>query len=91
MKIVFGQILPLFPQLKEILTHDDPDEQIFTTQCLRELSRNKKGSEKIITDEELLGVLNTLMNSHNEDISANVHSIFWRAGRTAGMLPSKTG
>ncbi|XP_059159796.1 mitogen-activated protein kinase kinase kinase A-like [Physella acuta] len=84
------EMLQLYPHLKEILTHDDPDEQIFTTQCLRELSRNKEGSEKIITDKELNYTLNTLMNSNNKDLLANVLSIFWRAGRTTGMLPSKT-
>ncbi|XP_059179722.1 uncharacterized protein LOC131958613 isoform X2 [Physella acuta] len=87
---VLNEVLPLFPHLKEILTHNDPDEQIFTTQCLRELSRNKEGSEKIITDEELNDMLIELINSHNGDLSANVHSVLWRAGRTTGILPSKT-
>ncbi|XP_059160585.1 uncharacterized protein LOC131944095 [Physella acuta] len=85
-----NEMLPLYPHLKEILKNEDPDEQIFTTQCLRELSRNKEGSEKIITDEELNDMLLVLMNRHDGDLSANVHSILWRAGRTTGILPSKT-
>ncbi|XP_059160586.1 uncharacterized protein LOC131944096 [Physella acuta] len=85
-----NEMLPLYPHLKEILTHEDPDEQIFTTQCLRELSRNKEGSEKIITDEELNDMLKVLMSRNDGDLSANVHSILWTAGRTTGILPSKT-
>ncbi|XP_059160575.1 uncharacterized protein LOC131944086 [Physella acuta] len=84
-----NEMLPLYPHLKEILTHKDPDEQIFTTQCLRELCRNKEGSEKIVTDEELNDMLRDLINRHG-DLSSNVHSILWRAGRTTGILPSKT-
>ncbi|XP_059163803.1 uncharacterized protein LOC131946848 [Physella acuta] len=87
---VLNKVLPLYPHLKEILTHEDPDEQIFTTQCFRELSRNKEGSEKIITDEELNDMLKALINRHDVDLSANVHSILWTAGRTTGILPSKT-
>ncbi|XP_059179723.1 uncharacterized protein LOC131958613 isoform X3 [Physella acuta] len=85
-----NELLQLYPHLKEILTHDDPDEQIFTTQCLRELSRNKEGSEKIILDEELNDKLVALINRNDRDLSANVHSILWTAGRTTGILPSKT-
>ncbi|XP_059163787.1 uncharacterized protein LOC131946833 isoform X2 [Physella acuta] len=85
------QLLPLYPELTEDISDDDnPDDLILMTQCLRRLCRNKEGSEKIITDKYLNGILKHLINSHNEDLSANVHSILWRAGRTTGILPSTT-
>ncbi|XP_059163800.1 dual specificity protein kinase shkB-like [Physella acuta] len=84
-------LLPLYELLTGGLSDDDdPDDLIFTTQCLRGLCRNKEGSEIIITDKDLNGNLQRLINSHNEDLSANVHSILWTAGRTTGILPSTT-
>ncbi|XP_059165790.1 uncharacterized protein LOC131948271 [Physella acuta] len=84
-----NEILPLVPRLKEILSHEDIEEIIFTTQCFRELSRLPKASEQIIKDETLSDLLNTALSRGHKDISANVHSIRWRSGRATGMLPSK--
>ncbi|XP_059160602.1 uncharacterized protein LOC131944111 [Physella acuta] len=85
-----NEILPLVPNLKEILKHDDVDEHIFTTKCLKELSRNKEASHQIINDETFNDTLTKLMSSENEIILENVHSIRWRSGRTTGTLPTKT-
>ncbi|XP_059160589.1 uncharacterized protein LOC131944098 [Physella acuta] len=84
-----NEILPLVPRLKEILSHEDIEEHIFTTKCIRELSRLPKASEKFIRDETLSDLLNKALSRGHKDISANVHSIRWRSGRATGMLPCK--
>ncbi|XP_059144345.1 uncharacterized protein LOC131931533 isoform X2 [Physella acuta] len=84
-----NEMLPLVPRLKEILSHEDIEEHIFTTKCFRELSRLPKASEQIIRDETLSDLVNKSLSRGHKDISANVHSIRWRSGRATGMLPSK--
>ncbi|XP_059144117.1 uncharacterized protein LOC131931348, partial [Physella acuta] len=83
------EIIPLFDTLKIILNQRDPEEQEFTTECLKELSSNEEASQEIISNDELTEVLNMLNNCGNSEILDNVNSIFWRSGRTSGILPTK--
>lgn len=85
------QIIPLFETLTIILNQKDPEEQEFTTECLKELSNSEDASHKIISNDELTDILSMLNKCANSEILNNVNSIFWRTGRTSGILPSKPG
>ncbi|XP_059159795.1 uncharacterized protein LOC131943608 [Physella acuta] len=78
------EIIPLLPRLTEILKNDDTDEHLFTTKCIRELSRIPEVSRRIIIDEDLSDLLNKSLSLGNKDITANVHSARWRSGLATG-------
>ncbi|XP_059144118.1 uncharacterized protein LOC131931349 [Physella acuta] len=84
------EILPLLDTLKDFLGEEDLEELEYTTECLKEMSQNVKASKNIITSPDFTDRLTTLNKSENIDITGNVNSIFWRSGRTTGILPSQS-
>lgn len=66
-------------------------EQECASECLRELSPGEKYSREIITNEKLAYNLQRQRILQNSTVSANINSMFWKAGNATGILPTIPG
>ncbi|XP_059160607.1 mitogen-activated protein kinase kinase kinase 2-like [Physella acuta] len=87
----YQEIIPLLDTLNNVLDEEDLEELEHTTECLKEMSGNLEASQLILTNQDLTSRLVQLDNSGNSDIDQNINDIFWKGGRSTGILTTISG